>query len=307
MNLIENTMLLVNQVMDNAKSVVINERATADVAIDIIQCRSSGSGPQFNAGGYPKSIDSIDPKALNKLLLYEIIANSVNYCYWYGSHLIRPNGSDCTKMYKLLDESFIVMNKLREMAVYDPQHEVRIIIDTFIDKLSMARFPLLDHRIRHLKEVRAREDLLYVIDKCVTTNDFSVDGWLEYLVRAFPGYGKDLFLKRAFLFIMEMYRRCRLFKEEIGRIPVPADYQIPKMLRSLGCLSYTHPLQLSVEDGRLIPEGSSMEIEIRAATIVACSKIAKITHCSCEVVDTYLFSKRNECKDPFHLTVTTSY
>ena len=246
-------------------------------------------------------------KNIFKGIVLELVAASVNYCYWFGSHSIRPEGCNSVKMYEFLDESFIVMNKLREMAMYDPQHEVEIIIDTFIDKLSIARFPLLDHRIRHLTEVRNRLDLVHVIDRCVSTDDFSVDGWLQYLVRSFPGYGKDLFLKRAFLFIIQMYRRLRLFKEGMDRVSVPADYQIPKVLRSLGCLKYNYPLDFMVKNGRLIPEGSTMETEIRAATIVVCSKIATLAQCYPAEVDTYLFAKRNACKDPFHLTITTNY
>ena len=124
---------------------------------------------------------------------------------------------------------------------------------------------------------------------------------------AFPGYGKDLFLKRAFLFIIQMYRRLGLFKDEIHKIPVPADYQIPKMLRMLGCIKYNYPLDLMVADGRLISEGSLLECEIRAATIVVCKKIADLAGCSCADVDTYLFANRKTCRDPFHLTVTTNY
>lgn len=318
MNLIDNVQLLADQFMVNPKYVYLDQDAIAVVAekvADQLEFREGIAASQSTFWGYPKCIDPVDSKALNKLFLYEIIANSVNYCYWYGRYDIRPNGSDSTKMYKLLDESFEVINRLRQMSEYSQQYELEIIIDTFANKLSQERFPLLDHRIRHLDEIRNREDLISRIDRCVQQEDYSVDKWLEYLVLAFPGYGKDLFLKRAFLFIIEMYRRCRLFKEEIGRVPVPTDYQIPKMLRSLGCIQYApsqyapyiRNLACRVDSGCLIFEGSQQECEIRAATIVACRKIAGLAECSCADVDTYLFSKRYECKDPFHLTITSNY
>ena len=307
MYLITDVWKLANQFMDNPRYVSIDENAIDMVAGSVARHHEQ---EHFGIGalwGYPKCIDSSHPRAFYELFLYEIIANSVNYCYWYGKHDIRPNGSDSPKMCRLLDDSFGVLTKLKELSSYSRQHELEIIIDQFTGNLTEERFPLLDHRIRHLNEVAIRRDLTSHIDNCIRANCFSVESWLEYLVMAFPGYGKDLFLKRAFLFIIQMYRRLGLFKDEIHKIPVPADYQIPKMLRMLGCIKYNYPLDSMVNDGRLIPEGSLLECEIRAATIVVCKKIADLAGCSCADVDTYLFANRKTCRDPFHLTVTTNY
>ena len=49
-----------------------------------------------------------------EVILYELIANSVNYCYWYGSSNIRPNGSSSTKMYELLNKAFEDLNGRRK-------------------------------------------------------------------------------------------------------------------------------------------------------------------------------------------------
>jgi len=304
MNLIDGVWSLADQFMENPRYVCIDENATAIVAERVVEHLNHEQVGDF---WYPKCIDSSHPRARYELFLYEIIANSVNYCYWYGKHNIRPNGSNSTKMYGLLDESFGVLNDLKEMGAYSRQHELEIIIDQFKGNLTEERFPLLDYRIQHLNEVATRRDLTSHIDNCLQAKCLGVKSWLEYLVMAFPGYGKDLFLKRAFLFIIQMYRRLGLFAEEIHKIPVPADYQIPKMLRALRCIDYSHLLDSMIEDGRLIPEGSRMECEIRAATIVVCKKIADQVGCSCADVDTYLFANRKKCTDPFHLTITTNY
>jgi hypothetical protein len=79
------------------------------------------------------------------------------------------------------------------------------------------------------------------------------------------------------------------------------------MLRWCGCIGYDPLLNFHVKVGNPIPEGSQMECEIRAATIVACKMIADYAGCTCEQVDTYLWSKKDECKDPFHLTITSNY
>jgi len=146
-----------------------------------------------------------------------------------------------------------------------------------------------------------------VIELSIYREDYSVEKWLEYLIISFPGYSKDLFLKRAFLFIMEMYRRCGIFGKEIGEVLVPADYHIPKMLRWLGCIEYSSELDSAIDNGHSVLSGSIAECEIRATTIVTCRKIADLARCTCEEVDTYLFSRRHQCRDAFHLCVTSNY
>lgn len=301
MNQINAVWSLANEFVDSAKLVTINDEAIGGVAKGIVRWKEIG--PRVFQG-CPLCIKSGD---IRKIFLYELVANSVNYCFWYGRHDIRPNGANSTKMYNLLDESFNFLQVLKQSATFFLQDELEIIVNTFIDKLSRARFPLIDRRVEHLKEILNRSDLLSVIEISVQREDYDVDEWLDYIITSFPGYSKDLFLKRAFLFIMSMYRRCGIFGKEISKVLVPADYQIPKMLRWLGCIEYHDSLTFLVDNDLSIAEDCNTECEIRAATIVACKRIADIANCTCEEVDSYLYDKRHQCSDPFHLTVTANY
>jgi hypothetical protein len=301
MNQINTVWSLTNKFVDDAKLVTINSERIMDVAADISGWKDDNP---FVYQGFPKCIPSGN---IRKIFLYELIANSVNYCFWLGKHNIRPNEASSTRMYNLLDESFEYLEELKETATFDSRQEKEIIINTFITKLSTWRFPLIDLRVRHLNEILNRSDLLSVIELSVHREDYSVEKWLEYLITSFPGYSKDMFLKRAFLFIMQMYRRCGIFKKEIGKVLVPADYQIPKMLRWLGCIEYDDSLAYSIDNNYSILEGCVAECEIRAATIVVCRRIADLARCTCEEVDTYLFGRRNWCTCPFHLTITSNY
>ena len=313
MNQIDTVWSLANEFMNSAKLVAINDGMISSVVEDIVEWK--GNGVRVFQG-YPLCIKS---GSIRKVFLYELIANSVNYCFWYGKHNIRPNGADSEKMYNLLDESFIYLEEMKKTATFSHYQELEIIIGTFIDKLSKARFPLIDHRVRHLNEILNRSDLLSVIEISVQREDYSVDRWLDYLITSFPGYSKDLFLKRAFLFIMQMYRRCGIFEDkilnrsdllsvnEISKVLVPADYQVPKMLRWLGCIEYCDSLAFLVDNDLSIAEGTSAECEIRAATIIVCKRIADLAKCTCEEVDTYLYGRRNRIIAPFPLTVTTNY
>jgi len=304
MNLIENTRDLAAQFVTDMKFVNINNDAiqkTASTISDYFEETQTGRL------GFPKCISEEASDKNIMLFLYELIASSINYCYWYGSSSIRPNGASATKMYQLLDESFFELEKRKEKASFHPQRELEMIVNYLIDRMSEERFPLLDCRVKHLHELLDKTSLTFAIVRMVGSRDFSIASWLEYLVVSFPGFGKDLFLKRAFLFIMQMYRRLGIFEKEISRVPVPADYQVPKMLRHFGCISYQPSLVMMVNAGRLIPEGSRMECEIRAATIVVCDMLAEQVGCAPNDVDFFLWGKRNECKDPFHLTITSNY
>jgi len=117
----------------------------------------------------------------------------------------------------------------------------------------------------------------------------------------------DIFLKRASLFFMMLHRSMGWFKNDIHKLPIPSDYQIPKMLEWLGCIRYYGSLKNDIKEGKLIPEGSLMECEIRAASIIACKKIADRAGCSPNDVDNYLWLNRKDCNNPFHLTITTNY
>lgn len=232
------------------------------------------------------------------LLLYELIAGSINYQYWYGRYNIRPNNSGSTLMYKLLDESFHeVGNKL-----INPLENSRQASEIFIKKLLLYRFPNMENRIRHIREIFNTNSPI-----SVPREEWKLDKFIEGVVTAFPGYGKDMFLKRVFLLCMMLHRRIKWFKDEIRKVPIPADYQIPRVLRSLHCIEYHSLLSVKVDGHELIPSGSLMECEIRAASVLACAQLAKHSGYSMCDVDTYLWLNRNECKEPFHLTVTTDY
>jgi hypothetical protein len=88
---------------------------------------------------------------------------------------------------------------------------------------------------------------------------------------------------------------------------IPADYQVPKMLRRFQILSYQVYLQELIKNQVAIPKGSLEECSIRAATIIACKKIQEKTGYNVSEIDAYLWLKRKEVITPFHLTITTDY
>ena len=307
MNLVNKVFDISKEFVDKSSYVLIVEDNLEKVAKDIK--KELKDYKEFWMG-YPKCIKAENGKNHEyELVAYELIAGSINYCYWYGRHDIRPNNSSSTLMYELLDESFkeakCTFNEHFSSLCYDA-------ITIFIKKLSLYGFPMLENRVKHLKEIQNSikkngVDIINTISYRSDRNELSIEELLEILVVNYPGYAGDIFLKRAFLFIMMLYRRLKWFKDEIYKVPIPADYQIPKMLKYLGCIDYSSSLREIVDTNRQILSGSQMECEIRAASIITCKKLAEETECSMTDIDTYLWLKRKECKDPFHLTITTDY
>ena len=229
---------------------------------------------------------------------YQLMASAVNYCYWYGSHNFRPNGANSTEMYKLLDSSF-----LNSILAGNEGIALEMASYTFAEKLTEARFPLAAKRAKHLREL-ITPHLQLTIERLLISK--SLDEAVR-LVSMYPGMSEDVFLKRMSLFFILVHNHLDWFDGEINRLPIPADYQVPKMLRYFGVLTYSHELQEIVKNGELIPSGSRMECEIRASTILAAKMIAEKSGKSIGFVDQYLWGRRKECDEPFHLTITTDY
>ncbi len=224
----------------------------------------------------------------------ELLASSINYCYWYGSPNIRPSDSSSTLMYALLADNYSRNNR---------QINIKM-LDGFVGDMAEARFPLIEERARHLVQTASSwENFVNTING----NKTDIGPLIDLMVRTFPGYASDMFLKRASLFFMQLSRKFEWFEETIKDLYIPADYQIPKMLKYFGVLEYNEYLSTKIQTYSLIPSGSLMECEIRAATILSCSKLSSLTGWLPTEVDTWLWLKRKECDAPFHLTITTNY
>lgn len=226
-------------------------------------------------------------------ILVELLASSINYCFWYGKYSFKPTGS--TDVYSIITDS--VLNKFEGGIDHD-------FVNSIIDELIFRRFPLIEERTKHLLETSlgVQEFLMYVV-----MNKQNAPLVLYELVRRYPGFASDMFLKRAFLFVICLNRKLGYFEETIKDIPVPADYQVPKMLRHFGCLVYSDELSEKINNHTILPKTSLEEISIRASTVMACEKLVELTGWTISDIDSWLWLQRKKCDDPFHLTITTDY
>ena len=125
--------------------------------------------------------------------------------------------------------------------------------------------------------------------------------------------GFEVFLlKRAQILASDLYGAgCWQF-EDIQELTMFPDYQVPQVLNSKGVLRYSEELQRKVDSCEVIDRDSDYEIEIRAATVVACDKIAERLQKSAIHRDWLLWQigereKRQGLLKNHHRTLTTFY
>lgn len=236
--------------------------------------------------------------------LIELVASSINYCYWYGKSSVRPQDCRSSKMYAQVLEAF-------EHYKYSHSHnQFQIsfpdVLGNLVSQLALNRFPLLEERVSHISELAMYgEAYIQTILDDKEKTDFSQH--LENLVASFPGFASDQFLKRASLFFLQLYRKFGWFKSSMSSIHVPADYQVPKVLEYEGCIQYAPELKMLIDQDVLLPKFSHPECEIRAATVLACKELMKITGWNLSDVDGWFWLGSKKVDGPFHLTVTTDY
>jgi len=285
MNLIENVFDIAEDFMKDPKH----------VTIDYVELSKTVRGMKLEK---PLEFPKKDTTDIYKTCIMELVGGAINYCYWYGKSTIRPLDSSSTKMYDVVKYAFENFNKTGGIHSFDR------CIDSVIKYLSLERFPLLEERIKHLNELRINGQQF---TEKICDQKCDLESALIDMVQIFPGYASDMFLKRAFLFFCQMNRNFGWFEKEMNTIPVPSDYQVPKMLHHFWILDYSPELKTLIDSETLIPKGSLMECEIRAATILACRQLVKETGWTVPEVDAYFWLRRKEIFIPFHLTVTSDY
>jgi len=250
-----------------------------------------------------------------EIVLDELVSDSINYCFWLFNASIRPNGSGSTKMRDILHYNFDARNALRNEINF--KYEIR----RFISALHRRRFPMMEKRIKHLTALTRPHILRSATSLSAHDSNLNVGSWLvsmiignsfencfNFLITEIDGYGDDPFLKRACLFFLQLNRILGLYEDEVKSFPLPADYQVPKMMRWYGLLRYSDELTSMIVGGEHLQENGPMEMAIRAATIEVGRFLCEKTGWSASDVDGWFFTRRHDAENfPFHLCQTSNY
>jgi len=286
MNLSETVFEVAEQFMENPRYVSINNKHLNSLAEKL----KSSIPPTF-------PVNNTEDEVL--AVIHELVGNSINYCYWYGKHNLRPNGSSSSLMYECVQNAFFDYSTKGFSKTFSES------IDALIELLAVKRFPLLEERRNHLKEL-IESGFLFAKSIC-NSDKKDLQPHLLNLVSKFPGYGSDIFLKRASLFFLQLYRRFGWFEDGMKKLHIPADYQVPRLMDHYGIIEYNSELRYEIDNDRLIPKWSQKECEIRSATILVAKKLGQILNWNVAEIDGFFWLNAKQLRNPFHLTVTTDY
>jgi hypothetical protein len=297
-----------NKILEQTPHVHINTKALVSVAEEMVK------SPMIKKQVDAKYI-SMERESIQEIVLKELVADSINYCYWQYNSEYRPNGAGSSLMRNILDESFDA--KLAMHSNIDLEYQLR----NFYRCLMVERFPLMDKRLQHLtaltrqmpmiaETARSASHIGQSVGRLFTEmvcDDMTFNTLFKFLITEIDGYGDDPFLKRASLFFLQLNRILGMFPTEIRELPIPADYQVPKMMWSYSLIQYSPELERKIFFGEHLIENSPEEMALRAAAVVVGFQLAIRTGWSPSDVDGWFFIRRNECQKPFHLCITSNY
>lgn len=174
-----------------------------------------------------------------------------------------------------------------------PVHEANWMAALTIEKArtifsgSGSQIPLLEQRVNNIVEMATF--LLRHYDgqalNLIAANDYSAPRIAEEVVRMLPSFrdgaiynGKwSWILKRAQILPSDLSQLTTTYPDfvitDCDNLTAFADYRLPQVLRYYEALAYSGDLAHTVDNGIILPSGSDEEIEIRAATIVACERL----------------------------------
>lgn len=155
---------------------------------------------------------------------------------------------------------------------------------------SGSQIPLLEQRVNNIVEMA--NFLLRRYDGRVTNLvkacDYSAPRIALEVTREQPSFRDGAIYKNRWVWIL---KRAQILPSDLSQLTSKypdfvitdcdkltafADYQIPRVLRHYGILRYSDDLANAVDSLAILPVGSSEEVEIRAACIVACERIKQL-------------------------------
>lgn len=143
----------------------------------------------------------------------------------------------------------------------------------------------------------------------------TVEEYLRLLVTEFPRFDDAPFLKLAQLSAWILHIERAVEWPDLERLTAFADYIVPAGLRAMGILRYSEPLAAAVDSWTPIEAGAPWEVEIRAATVLACHELARAVNehrpADLRVIDAQIDARFwlpfHKGHMPHHLTRTIYY
>lgn len=213
-----------------------------------------------------------------ELARYFLVLNAINYCYFHEAASPYAGRRFAAGAFQGADACAAALTRQFERTI-NPYYlalsnRITLAEEVFLGSIPM---PLLGERAQDMREVGVFiGDLemagLGVIDfmKRLDGDAFEISKALPHKL---PGF-RDPFLKRAQLFVAMFYGRCRdnpdcpIAPKSLRKLSLFADYRVPQAFIGMGAIVPDESLESTLERELEIPEGTPMEQELRAASVV---------------------------------------
>jgi len=242
---------------------------------------------------------------------YSIVLNSLNFMFWTptpeGMARYEWNGvGGADGLMAALDSAWgegPTPSRLRERLGSGAEQTV---VDAFGD------IPMAKRRAHFLREVLQEHRLEQAAAELVAAGETGrlTSDDAERMAKRFPvAYGQDTYLMRAQLAVMWYAGYLIDQGTEIDcDVIVAANYQMPRVMRSIKVLRYAAELAAKIDRYTLIVRHSVEERAIRAATVLGTQAMAQHLGVSEHAMVNVLWKNRLACGGmPHHLTITTDY
>lgn len=325
-------------VVASSQHVHIDDQAIARVAHELLK---AGDPPGWDADLHYRATGA---DADERTAMWLMVLDALNFCFW-------GQGTDPAERWRvrwkgeLVDGYVALVAALttaaeRGVPLHDAHWLAAVSDEDVADFLAPeevhTEIPLIDHRVHNLRELgqallpygrqpahafiaAANGSAVQLVQKIVENfpsfNDVTM--W-TYADTGLPG-GKVRFYKRAQILVGDL--AGGLSGSSLGHfhdlhmLTAFADYKVPQILRELGVLTYDAQLANLVDARILIPPGDRMEVEIRAATIIACDRLVQAIQglgraITAAELDWQLWTLSQQIPGgsrPYHLTKTIFY
>jgi hypothetical protein len=310
-------------VMNNANHVKINETALSKIAQKVKERYERGFDNVEDAFG---STDRLDDDI--NLVFFETAAN---FCFWAQDSKDKWKfdfeGQQQGGWYGL--RSTFAAALKNNIPVYDAKFMSTLTLSKAAELfrgVNGTQIPLLEHRVNNI--VEAANFLINEHNgsahEFVKSCGYDAVKIATAITQALVSYRDGAWyknrwiwtLKRAQILPNDLAMLTQKYPEFVikntNQLTVFADYRLPQILEHYGVLEYSDALEKIIGSKQILPAGSDPEVEIRAATIVACDELAK--HCDMAIndVDVSLWLISQDMRDntnlrPHHLTVSIYY
>ncbi|KAF3091114.1 hypothetical protein TWF569_011366 [Orbilia oligospora] len=272
-------------IYDNAIDVALDMRSCKEAAETIIKCMEAENFGTQTWDSHILHPHTKDEEQVDFIFVMDLL----NFSFWADDpkkpFVVEYNGRNEDGYWSLVASLRRALDE--GIPITSPYFWVdrTVCTDALLERLfrpsTGTPIPMLAERIECLRE--AGEILCEQFNgsfvNCIKEADGSAAALVNLVVDEFPCFrdettfqGRQInFYKRAQILVADIWASFNGASHgtfhDINKITMFADYRIPQILHTLGCLMYSPPLEHTIKDRKPIASGSRYETEIRGCTI----------------------------------------